>query len=137
MAATIRKVDYYSTKVANRAGAASALLEAMREGGVNLRAFTGFPVRGGAQVDFMPEDRAKFARAARKAGLKVSARKSAFLAQGDDRVGALTGILAKLAAAKISLTALQAVTAGKGRYGTIFWVRPKDVARTARLLKAR
>ena len=137
MAARIRKVDYFSTNVPNRAGAGAKLLEAMRSEGVNLLAFTGFPRRGGAQVDFVPENSAAFRRAAKKAGLRVSARKTGFLAQGDDRVGALTGILAKLAQARIGLVALDAVTAGEGRYGAIFWVRKKDVARTARLIGAR
>ena len=137
MAARIKKVDYFSTKVPNRAGTGAKLLEAMREGGVNLLAFTGFPERGGAQVDFVPENSTAFRRAAKKAGLKVSERKTGFLVQGDDRVGALTGILGKLAQARIGLVALDAVTAGKGRYGAIFWVRKKDVARAARLIGAR
>ena len=137
MAARIRKVDYFSTKVPNRAGAGAKLLETMHSAGVNLLAFTGFPRRGGAQVDFVPEDSAAFRRAAKHAGRRISERKTGFLVQGDDRVGALTGILAKLAQARIGLVALDAVTAGKGRYGAIFWVRKKDVARAARLLGAR
>jgi hypothetical protein len=137
MAARIRKVDYFSAKVPNRAGAGAKLLEAMRAAGVNLLAFTGFPERGGAQVDFVPENSGAFRRAAKEAGLKVSERKSGFLVQGDDRVGALTGVLGKLAQARIGLVALDAVTAGKGRYGAIFWVKKKDVARAARLIGAR
>jgi len=137
MAATIRKVDYYSMKVANRPGAGLKLLNAMKDAGVYLHAFTGFPEGGKAQVDFVPENRTKFLRAAKKAGLKLSARKSVFLVQGDDRAGALTGFLGKLAAARISLTALDAVAAGKRRYGAIFWVKKQHVARAARLLKAR
>ncbi|MGH8645061.1 MAG: hypothetical protein ACREX4_11615 [Gammaproteobacteria bacterium] len=58
------------------------------------------------------------------------------LLQGDDKVGALTDILSKLAEAKITVTALDAVTAGEGRFGAIFWVQPKDVAKTAKLLGA-
>lgn len=137
MAARIRKVDYFSMKVPNRAGAASRLLEVMRAEGVNLLAFTGFPAGGGSQVDFVPERSAVFRRAARKAGWRISTRKTAFLAQGEDRVGALTSLLAKLAKARINLTALEAITAGKRRYGAIFWVRKAAVARTARLLRAR
>ena len=137
MAARIRKVDYFSTQVPNRAGAGAKLLGTLKDAGVNLVAFTGFPQRGGAQVDFMPDNSAKFRQAARKAGFRISERKTAFLAQGDDRVGALSGMLDKLAEAKISLIALDAVTAGKGRFGAIFWVKKKDVARAARLLGAR
>jgi hypothetical protein len=135
--ASIRKADYYTLKVSQRPGAGAALLAQMKAAGVNLLAFTGFPERGGAQVDFVPENGAKFRKAAKKAGLRVSGRKTVFIARGDDRVGALTGILDKLAKARINLVSLSAVTAGKRRYGMIFWVRKADVGRTARLLGAR
>jgi prephenate dehydratase len=135
--ASIRKVDYYSMKVKHRPGSGALLLNAMKAAGVNLLAFTGFPAPGGAQVDFIPQNRARFLKAARKAKLKISARKTVFLVQGRDRVGALTGVLGKLARARINLTALDAVTAGSGRFGAIFWVKPQSVARAARVLKAR
>ena len=60
-----------------------------------------------------------------------------FLARGDDRVGALVGVLGRLAQAKINIVSLSAVTAGKRRYGMLFWVKKKDVARAARALGAR
>ena len=134
--ASIRKADYYTVKVSQRPGAGAALLAAMKAAGVNLLAFTGFPTGGGAQVDFMPDNSVKFRRAAKKANLRVSKRKTVFLVRGDDRVGALTGVLGKLASKKINLVALSAVTAGKGRYGMIFWVRPKDIGRASRVLRA-
>jgi hypothetical protein len=137
MAAKIRKLGYYSMQVSNRPGAGAKLLESLRAEGVNLLAFTGFPERGGAQVDFVPENEAAFRRAAKRAGLKLSSRKTVFLVQGDDRPGALAGATAKLAAARINVTALDAVTAGRGRFGAILWVKPKHVARAARALGAR
>ena len=135
--ASIRKADYYTMRVSQHPGAGAKLLAAMKAAGVNLLAFTGFPAGGGAQVDFIPDNGAKFRRAAKKAGLRVSKRKTVFLARGDDRVGALTGILGKLASKKINLVALSAVAAGNGRYGMVFWVKPKDIGRTSRLLRAR
>jgi len=56
--------------------------------------------------------------------------------QGDDRVGALTDTLARLAEAKVNVTASQAVTAGMGRFGAIFWVKSRDVNKAAKLLGA-
>jgi prephenate dehydratase len=135
--ASIRKASYYSMKVPQRPGAGAQLLAALKAAKVNLLAFTGFPASGGAQVDFIPQDNAKFTQAARKAKLKLSARKTVFLAQGNDKVGALTQVLGRLAKAKINLVSLQAVTAGKRRYGAMFWVKAKDVARASRVLKAR
>lgn len=133
----VRKASYYSMKVPQRPGAGAQVLAALKAAKVNLLAFTGFPASGGAQVDFMPKDNAKFTQAARKAKLKLSARKTVFLAQGEDRVGALTQVLNRLAKARINLVSLQAVTAGKGRYGAMFWVKRKDVGRASRVLKAR
>jgi prephenate dehydratase len=137
MAASIRKADYFSLRVPNRAGTGARLLAAFQAEGVNLLAFSGFPERGGAQVDFMPENSRKFRAAAKKAGLRLGARKTVFLMRGDDRVGALTSVLGKLADARISMVAMQAMTAGQGRYGAMFWVKPKDVGRASRLLAAR
>lgn len=135
--ASVRKASYYSTKVPQRPGAGAQLLGALKAAKVNLLALTGFPAGGGAQVDFIPQDNAKFMKAARKAKLKLSARKTVFLAQGNDKVGALTQIFGRLAKARINLVSLQAVTAGRRRYGAMFWVKPKDVARASRVLKAR
>ena len=45
--------------------------------------------------------------------------------------------LARLADARINVTAVDAVTAGAGRYGVILWVKPRDYARAARALRAR
>jgi len=133
----VRKASYYSMKVPQRPGSGAQLLAQLKAAKVNLLAFTGFPAGGGAQVDFIPKDNARFTQAARKAKMKLSARKTVFLAQGNDKVGALTQILGKLAKEKINLVSLQAVTAGKGRYGAMFWVKAKDVVRASRVLKAR
>ncbi|MGD9953261.1 MAG: hypothetical protein AB7S87_11835 [Burkholderiales bacterium] len=133
----VRKASYYSMKVPQRPGAGAQLLGELKKAGVNLLAFTGFPASGGAQVDFIPKDNARFTQAARKAKMKLSARKTVFLATGADKVGALTSILNRLAKARINLVSLQAVTAGSGRYGAMFWVKPKDVAKASRALKAR
>ena len=137
MADRIRKTDYFSVQVSNRAGKGARLMAALRDQGVNLLAFTGFPNGARAQVDFVPENSAALRRAAKKMKLNLGKRKTVFLLQGDDRVGAIAGVLEKLAAARINITAMDAVTAGNGRYGAIFWVKPKNVARAARLIGAR
>jgi ACT domain-containing protein len=133
----IRKVVYFSMQVPNRPGVGVDMLKSIAKGRQNLLAFTGFPNAGRAQVDFIPANPAKFAAGARKKGVKLGKRKTAFLVHGEDRVGALVRILDKLAGAKINMVAMDAVTAGKGRFGAIFWVKPKDVARASRVLGAR
>jgi hypothetical protein len=122
--------------VPNRPGTGARVLRELRKAGVNLIAFSGFPAGARAQLDFVPEDAAALRRALRRAGVKVSASKTGFLVHGSDRVGACSRLLDRLAAAKINLVAMDAVTAGRGRYGAIFWVKPRDVARAARVLGA-
>ena len=136
MATTIRKTAYYSIQAPNRAGQAAHLLGGLAGHGINLLAFTGFPHAGRAQVDFIPYDAAKFGRAARRLGLKIGAKKTVFLAQGADESGAIAKICDKLAKARINMVAMDAVAAGKGRFGAIFWVKPQDVAKAAKTLGA-
>lgn len=133
----IRKVDYFKAEVANKAGEGARILGVLRDAGINLLAFSGFPRGRKAQLDFVPEDAAAFRKAARKAGLVLAGRKAAFLVAGEDRAGAIAEIAARLGAAGINITAVDAVAAGAGRYGAIVWVKPQDVARAARILGAR
>lgn len=135
--AKVRKVDYFVMHGKQRAGEGAKLLKDLKRHGVGLLALTAFPDGGGVQIDFVPEDTRKFLRAAKALGWALSSRKSGFLVQGKDRAGALAGLMGKLGKARINVTAIDAVAAGKKRYGAIFWVKPDDVAHAAKLLKAR
>ena len=137
MAQTLRKVAYFHVETPQSAGQGSRILAALRDAGINLLACSGFPQGRKAQIVFVPAQPARFRAAARRIKLRLSPKKIAFLLQGDDKVGALTGVLGKLAKARISITALESVTAGRGRFGAIFWVKPKNVVKTARLLHAK
>ena len=136
MAQKIRKVDYFYIEAANKPGVGLGLLGALRDAGVNLLAFSGFPSGSKAQIDFIPADSAAFKAAAKKSGFNLSPKKTGFLIQGEDRIGALLGVMGKLAAARINVTAIDAVSAGKGRYGAIFWVKAPDVGKAAKILRA-
>lgn len=137
MANTIRKVDYFAVQVSNRAGEGARLLNGLKAAGVNLLAFTGFPNGRKAQVDFIAERSAGLQSAARKMKLNLGRKKTCFVLQGGDRVGAIADIIDKLAKARINVTAMDAVAAGKGRFGAILWVKPKDVVRAAKALGAK
>ena len=135
----VRQVNYcYTTAKAGRAGEAAKALAALRKADVNLLAFTGFPTRGGkAQLDFVTDDLPGLRRVAKKQGWKLSTPKKALLVHGSDAVGAAHSQLKKLAKAGINVIAADAVTAGRGRFGMILWVKPKDHARAARAMKAK
>jgi len=136
MADTIRRVDYFYILTPNRPGEAARALKALKDSGINLLAFSGFPKGRRAQLDFIPADPAALVKAAKRAGWKLHAKKSCFLIQGEDRPGAVADILTKLADAKINVTAVDAVCAGADRYGAILWVKPPDLKRAAKALGA-
>jgi len=138
MADRVRKVSYCYTKVPNYAGRGEEALRALREAGVNLLAYSAFPVAGRkAQIDFIPEDMAALKKVARENGWRLSKIKKGFLITGRERLGAVHRHIAKLSEAGINITAADAVSAGNGRYGMILWVRPKAYTRAARALGAK
>ena len=132
MADTISLVDYFYIETADKPGEAARALSQLKEAGVNLLAFSGFPKGKRSQLDFIPADPGAFRAVAKTAKWKVKGPKKGFLIQGDDRIGALAELLQRLAAAKINITATDAVCAGAGRYGVILWVKSRDVKRAAK-----
>ena len=137
MTNTVQQVDYYYTLVPNQPGEGARVLSELKAAGTNLRAYSGFPASATrAQLDFVPSDKDAFLAVAGNAGIKLVGPKVAFLLQGDDHVGAVADVLAKLADARINVVAMDAVAAGEGRYGAILWVKPQNVRRAANVLEA-
>ena len=137
MAETIRQVEHYSATVANKVGEGARVLGALRAAGVNLLALWGYPRgTGKARLEFVPENGAAFVAAAKAAKLKLSKKQIAFHVEGDERPGAGADLLAKLAAAKVNVGALQAVCAGEGRYGAVIFVAQAAVGKAAKALEA-
>jgi hypothetical protein len=123
MADRVRKVNYCYMTVPARAGQGANVLGQLKDAGVDLLAFTGFPTKAGkAQIDLIAQDMPAVRRVAKKNDWRLSANKKGFLIQGGDKPGAVPA---------------DAVAAGQGRYGMLLWVKQKDYARAARALKAK
>ncbi len=136
MAYEANKVNYCYVTAASRAGAGSAILQALKDAGISLLAFSGFPAGGGkAQVDLVADKLGPIQKVAKKKGWKLSKSKKAFLIRGE--IGAIEQPIAALAQRGINITAADAVASGDGRYGMILWVKPKDYNRAAKILMAR
>lgn len=134
---TIRKVSYAYVTAASKPGEAARILQALRDANVNLLAFSGFPqARSKAQIDVVTDDFDALKGVARRQKWKLSRIKRAFLVQGTDEAGAAVAPLAKLGAANINVIAADAVGAGEGRFGMIFWVDARNYNRAAKLLDA-
>ena len=134
MADRIRKAEYYKLETSDRPGEGARVLKVLRDAKVSLLAFTGFPRGRKTQMDFVPRNGAAFRKAMKRAGLRVSAKKTVFLIQGDDRVGAIHKVMDMLGKAGINATAIDAVTDGKGHYGALLWVKAAHVRKAAKVL---
>jgi len=134
MADEIRSVDYFYAIIPDKPGKAAEILQGLRDAGVNLLAFSGFPKGKKGQLDFIPSDSTAFTAAVKKMKLDVSKKKSGFLIQGEDHPGAVAKVMGKLGAAKINVISMQAVCAGAGRYGALLWVKPRDLKNAAKAL---
>ena len=138
MADRVRKVSYCYLVVPSRAGQGAKVFGELKDAGVDLLAYTGFPVGGGkAQLDLVAESLTPIRRLAKQSGWRVSKPKKGFLIQGQDKLGAVQRHIQKLTDAKINITAANGLTAGKNRYGMVLWVKKKDYNRAARALKAK
>lgn len=138
MSDLIRSVSYGHVKVTDKPGEAAEVLGALKKAKVNMLAFSGFPIGGKqAQLDFVTDNVAKLKTVCKSKKWKLSPIKKAFLVQGRDRVGAVSGVVEKLSKSKINITAMDAVTAGKGRYGVIMWVKPKAYTKAKTILGAK
>jgi hypothetical protein len=137
MADTVRRVEYFYVTVPDTPGEGARILSGLKDSGVNLLAYLGFPAGNGeSQLDLVPEDSDSLRGAAEQSGWTLSEAKRAFLIQGDDRVGAVADTTAKLAEAGVNIRAAAATGAGSGRYGMILWVAPDDYEEAARALGA-
>jgi hypothetical protein len=134
MADMIRTAHYFKVQVSDKPGEGARMLGVLGDAGINLLAFSGFPRNRRAQLDFVVSDPTVFKQVAKQAKWKVQGPKACFVVDGDDRPGATADVLAKLAGAKINVTAIDAVCSGQGRFGALFWVKPRDVKKAAKAL---
>lgn len=131
---TVMAAQYFKMAVPDKPGVCLRILAALRDEGVNLLAFSGFPRGKQAQLDFVVTDAATCKAAAKRAKVKVKGPKPCFVAQGDDRPGAVAEVIERVADAQINIIAVDAVCGGEGRFGALFWVKPRDVKKAAKAL---
>lgn len=135
MGPKIRRVQYFYAMVKDEPGEAYRMLTQLASADVNLLAFKAIPMGPGlTQLVLFPETSERLAFAAEQTGVVLSGPQCAFLIQGDDRLGALVELHAKLSEAKINVYASDGVTDGRGGYGYVLYVRPDDYESAAGLL---
>ena len=136
MAYKIRRADYFYAAIDDHHAEAYELLSQLAQLGVNLIAVTSQPTGPmRTQLTLFPEDAAKMRNAAEKAGLELDGPHRALLVQGDDEMGVLARLHAKLHQASIEVYATNGVTDGRGGYGYIIYVRSEDFQKAAQALE--
>jgi hypothetical protein len=133
---TIRRVEYFYAWVEDQPGEAYKLLSILADVGVSLLAFTAIPVGPvRTQLTIFPDDSLKMASAAQKAKVTLDGPHRALLVQGDDKLGALAEVHAKLFQAGVNVSASSGVTDGRGCYGYIIYIRPEQFDKAAAALE--
>jgi hypothetical protein len=133
MAYRIRRAEYFYATVDDQPGEALRLLSALADLGVNLQAFNTVPVGPAhTQVTLFPDDAGKLTSEAGRAGLSLDGPHPALLVQGDDELGALVDLHARIARASVNVYASAGVTDGRGRFGYVVYVKPEEFDRAAR-----
>src|SRR5579872_2622825 len=138
MATEISQVEYRYVILDDEPSAIAAALETLAGAGIEIAGYSEFPHGPGrSQVDLIATESERLSQVARDMGLSLSRTKTAFVIRSDDRLGpAVADVLKLLAGAHISVTSLQAVSAGAGRVGALLWVKASDVEEAARVLRA-
>src|SRR5258708_26874833 len=127
----VRQLEQFTLSIATKVGEGARVVGGLRDVGVNLLALWGYQrTTTKAELILVPENAAALVAAAKQAKRKLGKKQTAFFVQGDDRAGAAADLLAKLAAGKINVAAVQAVSAGSGRFGAIVFL-PAAAARKA------
>ncbi len=135
MSLRVRRVGYFYLNVPDRPGEAYKLLALFSDRGINLLAFTAVPTgEARTQLSIVPEDPARLATEARRAGLTLEGPHHALLVQGDDELAALADLHRKLYDATVNIYAASGVTDGQGRLGYLIYARPEEFERAAQAL---
>ena len=131
----IRKMTCLKATVDDRPGALAEALRALADANANVVGMWGYPISGGrAAMMCIPDDPEKVKSLAAGAGVALE-ESTAFVIEGEDRVGALVESTQKIAAAGINIHAATALAAGSQFAATIF-VAQGDVDKVTDILGA-
>ena len=131
----IKRVKYFSIGTQDKPGELARFAKRMMEANVDMAGVWGFAKgQGKAEIIAIPKDPEKFKKSAQGSGWTMK-EGSCFHLTGEDRVGALSDTLDRVAQEGINLHAVDAIALG-GKYAAYVWTDEKEVERLAKVLKS-
>jgi hypothetical protein len=128
MAIRLQRASYFYTLVKDRPGEAFKVLTQLAKQRVNLLAFSAIPTGlNQAQLALYPQSVEQLVSAAEQIGLVLDGPHAALLVHGEDTLGALAEIHARLFDANINVYASTGITDGKGCFGYLIYLRAGDI----------
>jgi len=135
MADEITTVAYYVGMIPDKPGEGVKALNAIKDAGINLTGYLGYPKARKAEVILIVDEKAPpLGPIAKKAGLALPKKGKAFFVNGEDRPGALAEVMGKISAAGINIKTVHALCAGAGRWGALISVEAADLKKAAKAL---
>jgi hypothetical protein len=136
MAVSVRRLEYFYVTVRGEPDEAYELLTQLAVQRVNLLALHTVPMGPeSTQLTLFPDNPMALRNAAQAARLALDGPHPALLVQGEDELGAIAHLHARLHQAGVHVYASSAVVDGKGYYGYILYMRPEHVERALATLK--
>ncbi len=132
MADQVTKVDYFMGEIPNKPGEGARLLNALKDAGVNLTGFLGYPKS--ARKSEIVIVGGKPGPAAKKAGFELGKKQTGFFVNGADRPGVVAEMATKLAEAGINIVSCHAMCGGPGTFGALIVVGAEDMRKAGKLL---
>jgi hypothetical protein len=136
MADQIKQVNFYIGTIPNKVGEGARLLNAVKDAGVNLIGFLGYPksARKSEVVLIVDEKAPNLVPIAKKAGTALGKKQKGLLASGADRPGIGAELMGKLAEKGINVVSLHALCGGVGTYGALIVVLAADFRKAVKVL---